>query len=168
MSQIGGLVRQYLLEQGKRVGMAPGPIEDQREIGAGRREARRNLERPAEQRLGIAHSPEPRGKFGHHADRSDIVGIVAKLRAQQPLGNIEMIFGQRRPAGEEALIGGGKGGGRHRGGVPAREVSSKRKTGRTRPHDRIEPGLDRRTRYLSARNRSSARLNSAACSRLGR
>ena len=112
--------------------MAPGPIEDQREIGAGRREARRNLERPAKQRLGIAHSPEPRGKFGHHANRGDIVGIVAKLGAQQSLGNIELIFGQRRTTFEEALVNGGKGGGRHRGSVPASKVSSKRKTGATR------------------------------------
>ena len=112
--------------------MAAGPIKDQREVGAGRREARRNLERPAKQRFGIAHSPEPRGKFGHHADRGDIVGIIAKLGAQQSLGNIEVIFGQRLSAREEALISGGKGGGRHRDGVPASEVSSKRKTGATR------------------------------------
>ena len=47
-------------------------VEDGRQIGAGRREAGRQLEGAAQQILGVAQPADARRQLGHHADRGDV------------------------------------------------------------------------------------------------
>ena len=64
--------RAFLLdpfELGDRLGGAVLLVEHGRQIGARGGEAGRQLERAAQQVLGIAEPADARGKLGHHADR---------------------------------------------------------------------------------------------------
>ena len=57
---------------------------------------RGNFQRPPEQILGILQPPDPRRQFGQHADRADVERVFLEMRLEDPLGDIQAIFVQRR------------------------------------------------------------------------
>ena len=71
------------------------PPEHHRQIGARAGEARRDLQRPPEQRLGIAQPADPRGKLGQHPHRPDVERVVLEMRLEDPLGEVEAVVMHR-------------------------------------------------------------------------
>ena len=78
--------------------MTPGAINDQRKVSLGSGEARRKLDRAAEEVFRIRHPSKASGKLGHHSDCGDVERIGAKLFAKQPLSNIQLVCRQCRAA----------------------------------------------------------------------
>ena len=67
-------------------------MEHRREVGARRAERRRELERAAQQRLGIGVAAEPPGELGEHPHRRDVGRLPLEPRPQQPFGDREPPF----------------------------------------------------------------------------
>ena len=80
------LHREQRVELGERLGRAVEPVEDDRQIGARRSEGGRQLQRAAQQILGIAVAPDPPGELGQHADRARVERVALKIGLQPALG----------------------------------------------------------------------------------
>ena len=87
-----------------RFGRASHAAEHQREVGLGCGPARRQLDRPAEQILGIAPAPDPRRQLGEHADRRGVERVFLEVRLEDPLGDVEPVLVERHRRLDQARM----------------------------------------------------------------
>ena len=92
------------VQQRHGFGRAAGTPEDQREIGARGGEVRRNLQRAAQQSLGVPHAADPRRKLGQHPDRPDVERIFLEVRLQQPFRDVEAVLVERQRRLDQARM----------------------------------------------------------------
>ena len=81
VADLVGFLGEDGVEQLQRVGVAPGAVEDEREVGARRGEGGLELDCAAEEGLGVAQPADATGELGHHADRSNVERVVLEVRA---------------------------------------------------------------------------------------
>ena len=79
-------------------------VEHGGEIGARGGEAGRQLERAAQQMLGVGEAPEPRGQLGHHPDRGDVERLGLEPRAEDRLGGRQVVVDQRLAGADQLGI----------------------------------------------------------------
>ena len=85
------------LQRRKRVDRLGRPVllvEHGREIGAGRREAGRQLQRAAQQMLRVLQPPDTGGQLRHHPDRGDVGRLVVQARAENVLDRGQVVVEQ--------------------------------------------------------------------------
>ena len=98
------LVREYLIKQFHRFGGAPHAAEHERKVRLRRRPAGRELDRAAEQILGVAPASDPPSKLGEHPDRRCVERVFLEVRFQDALGDVEAVFIERHRRLDEARV----------------------------------------------------------------
>ena len=96
MAQVFGLGRHQRVEFGQGFGGAVLAVEHGRQIRTRRMEPRSQLERAAQQVLGIAVTSDPPGQLGQHADRGDVGRDRLEPRLEQRLSLTQTVVGQRQ------------------------------------------------------------------------
>jgi hypothetical protein len=125
-SQIGvagivGIFAGHLRKLVERLGRAVGAIEDERQVGAGRRKRGVKLDGAAQQVFRVAIAADAPGQFGKQADRAHVERVFPQQRAQQWLGLGQAVGVHRAGGGQQAgIVDGarGQGHGSHRGATP--------------------------------------------------
>ena len=92
------------LELGDRLGGPVLPVEHRGEVGPRGGEARRQLERAAQQVLEIAEPADACRQLGHHADGGNVGRPALEVRAKQGFGGRQVIGGQRLAGTQKAGI----------------------------------------------------------------
>ena len=82
------------VELGQGLERAVLAIEGGRQIGAGRGEAGREIQRPPQQFLGIGIAADAPGQLGHHADRRHIGRPIVEVAAKDGLGRGKIVVEQ--------------------------------------------------------------------------
>ena len=136
------------IELGDRLGGPVLLVEDGGEIGPRRREGGGELERAAQQFLGVGIAAEPPGQLGHHPDRGDVGRLFREARPQHPLRGGQIVV-------EQGL------GGAHQHRVADRGGDARRaRPARPPRHRRCAAGrrraADRRRRCAATRRESRA------------
>ncbi len=88
----------------QRFGGAIGPVEDGREIDARGVELRRQFQRPAQQRLGVARPVHPRGQLGQHANCRHVEGLGLEVALEDRFGVVKPVLAQRERGDEQLRI----------------------------------------------------------------